>query len=212
MDVQLNGVRPLQRRLRIHRPILETLDVRLALSGASTTIAAQADVQNTYDTLVAFTQAYPSTFGGPRYNPEFDLNHNGRVGQTDGRILLKSLPPLSRKVPISLNLRVAAPDRVNGHHPTNSGGVSRVRTPTIIGHTTPGALIFTGNGTTDLKLKGPAYVADARGNFSFKLTLTAGINQEDFQVVDAYGQQKLRAFPIYWTNYRAYQMRHPQNT
>lgn len=210
------------RRIRSHRPTLEALEVKLALSGASATFAAPlADSptqtpaqsnQNTYDTLVAFTQSYPSTFGGPRYNPEFDLNHNGRVGQNDGRLLLRSLPPLSKKVPISINLRVAPQNRVFGHHPTNSGGVSHSRVTTVLGHTTPGALIFTGNGTVDLKLQGPALVADARGNFSIKLTLTAGINQEDFQAVDAYGQQKLRAFPIFWTNFRAYEMRHPRNT
>lgn len=204
---------------RNYRPILETLEAKLALSGGNAAIAAgtaspalSRSNQNTYDVLVAFTRSYPSTFGGPRYDPEFDLNHNGRVGQTDGKMLLKALPPLSRKVPISLNLRIAAPDRVNGHHPTNSGGVSRGRTPTVLGHTTPGALIYTGRGTVDLKLNGPAAVANARGNFSIKLTLEAGINQENFQAVDPYGQQKLRAFPIFWTNFRAYEMRHPRNT
>jgi hypothetical protein len=204
-----------------YRPTLEALDVKLALSGANAAIAGPAagltiqpqarSDQNTYETLVAFTQAYPSTFGGPRYNPDFDLNHNGRVGQTDGKMLLKSLPPLSRKVPISLNLRIARRDRVNGHHPTNSGGVTHSRVPTVIGHTTPGAIIFTGTGTTDIKLKGPAYVADANGNFSFKIKLDAGINQLDLQAFDPYGQQKLRAFPIYWTTFRAYQMKHPRN-
>jgi hypothetical protein len=90
--------------------------------------------------------------------------------------------------------------------------VTHSKEPTVLGHTSPGALIFTGNGTVDLKLQGPAAVADARGNFSIKLTMDAGINQEDFQAVDRYGQQKLRAFPIYWLNFRAYEMRHPRNT
>jgi hypothetical protein len=212
----------LPRRLRIYRPTLEILDLKLALSGANAAIAAHAEIsavpaqsrsnQNTYDTLVAFTQSYPSTFGGPRYNPEFDLNHNGRVGQDDGRALLRSLPPLGRKRPISLSLRLAPQDKARGSVPQNSGGVTHSKEPIVLGHTSPGALIFTGKGTVDLKLQGPAAVADARGNFSIKLTMEAGINQEDFQAVDRYGQQKLRAFPIYWLNFRAHEMRHPRNT
>lgn len=202
------------------RPQVSDLESRLALSGGvaagntKAVVSVASDVttsQNTYDTLVAFTQSYPSTFGGPRYNPAFDINHNGRVGQNDGRALLRILPPLSRKIPLTLNLWIAPADRVNGHHPTNSGGVTHSRTPTILGRTTPGALIFTGSGVVDWKLKGPAVVADANGNFSLKVDLGAGINQQDFQVVDPYGQQLNRSFPIYWTTYRAYTMKHPRN-
>ena len=202
------------------RPQVSDLEPRLALSGGLSAANARAAVsdaangvsrQDTYETLVAFTQSYPSTFGGPRYNPAFDINHNGRVGQNDGRALLRMLPPLSRKIPLTMNLWIAPADRVNGHHPTNSGGVTHSKTPTILGHTTPGALIYTGSGVADWKLKGPAVVADANGNFSLKVNLDAGINQFDFQAVDPYGQQLNRSFPIYWTTYRAYTMKHPRN-
>ena len=85
------------------------------------------------------------------------------------------------------------------------------KTPTVLGHTSPGALIFTGTGTVDLKLRGPAYVADANGNFAFKDNLTDGINQLDIQVVDRYGQQNLRAFPILWLDFARYENAHPKN-
>lgn len=205
---------------RRYRPRVEGLEVKLTLSGAAPLSASRAEAagwtqvaggQDTYATLTAFTQSYPSLLGGPRYNPEFDLNHNGRIGQDDGKLLLRSLPPLSRRIPISLNLWIAPQDRVRGHHPANSGGVTHSMEPTVLGRTTPGALVFTGSGTVDFKLNGPAVVADSRGNFSYKLTLTAGINQLDFQAVDPYGQQKTLSFPIYWTTYRAYEMKHPRN-
>ena len=77
--------------------------------------------------------------------------------------------------------------------PKNSGGVTHSKDPTVLGHTTPGASVFTGTGTLDLKLRGPAVVADANGNFSLKVDLTDGINQLDFQAVDPYGRQTLRA-------------------
>ena len=47
----------------------------------------------TLTVLNEFTRYYPSVAGDPKYNPAFDLNHNGQIGQTDGRILLHSLPP-----------------------------------------------------------------------------------------------------------------------
>ena len=85
------------------------------------------------------------------------------------------------------------------------------RVPTVVGHTTPGALIFTGTGTIDVKLRGPAYVADANGNFAFPVTMTDGINQLDVQAVNPYGRQNFRAFPIYWLGFAAYESAHPRN-
>ena len=95
-------------------------------------------------------------------------------------------------MPLFINLALAPQDRPKGPVPQNSGGDTHSQTPTIIGRTVPGALIFTGTGPTDLKLAGPVFVANAQGEFSDTVTLTNGINQEDFQVVDRYGQQLLR--------------------
>ena len=162
--------------------------------------------------LEAFSRAYPSRFGDPKYNPAFDLNHNGRVGQDDGRLLLRSLAPLSPRVPLTLSVTLAPQDKARGPVPKNSGGVTHSKEPTVLGHTTPGALIFTGTGTVDLKLRGAAFVADANGNFSFKDDLSDGINQLDLQAVDSYGRQTLRAFPIYWLDFAKYENAHPAKT
>ncbi len=167
---------------------------------------------DTLAVLNGFVNSYRTVVGDPKYNPEYDVNHNGQIGQTDGRILLHALPPLTPEIPLGLKVIIAPQDQVKGPVPTNLGGTTYVKDPTILGHTTPGALIFTGTGTLDLKLRGPAYVADANGNFSLKVNLTDGINQFDLQVVTHYGQQTLRAFPIRWLGFAKYESDHPENT
>lgn len=193
------------------RPGCEVLEGRLALSAGH---AAPADVPagDTLAVLRGFTQAYLSRVGDPNYNPAYDLNHNGQIGQVDGRLLIHALPPLSPKVPINISLTLAPADRAKGPLPQNSGGVTHSKQPTVLGHTTPGALVFTGSGTVDLKLHGPALVADANGNFAYTLNLTDGINQLDFQAVNHFGRQVLRAFPIYWLNFAQYENAHPAKT
>jgi hypothetical protein len=198
----------------------DALEERLALSAAwisppapSAVAAAEAGVPAsvTIAVLDAFAKTYLSRVGDSNYNPVFDLNHNGQIGQTDAKLLLRALPAVSPKVPIAISLTLAPQDRPKGPVPKNSGGVTHSKTPTILGHTSPGALIFVGTGTTDLKLAGPVLVANAQGNFSFTDNLTAGINQLDFQAVDRYGQQILRAYPIYWLNFGQYASAHPVN-
>jgi hypothetical protein len=191
---------------------LEVLEERLGLSAThGVHIATTIPPGSTLTVLNEFTKYYPSVAGAPNYNPAFDLNHNGQIGQTDGRILLHSLPPLSPKIPLTLNLTLAPQDQVHSHVPTNSGGETYSKDPTVLGHTTPGALIFTGSGPVDMKLRGPAVVADAKGNFYLKVKLTSGINEFDFQAVDPYGQQTLRAFPILWMGFANYESAHPVN-
>ena len=190
------------------RPGLEVLEERLALSGG----AIAAPPADTIAVLNGFSESYLSRAGDPRYRPEFDLNHNGQIGQDDGRLLLRALPPVGPKIPLNLRLALAPQDQARGPLPKNSGGVTHVKQPTVVGHTTPGALIFTGFGTIDVKLRGPVIVADARGNFSFKDDLADGINQLDFQAVDRYGRQSLRAFPIYWLGFAAFEAAHPRKT
>jgi hypothetical protein len=215
---------------RRYRPALEGLETRLALSelapgGASTSPAAVGNLpiipgppgagtdQGTLAVLVSFSEAYLSHQGHPRYNPAFDLDHNGQIGQTDAKLLLRSLPPVGPKVPLTINVTLAPQDKARGHVPTNLGGVTHHRVPTVLGHTSPGALVFTGAGTIDAKLTGPVLVADRHGNFSMKLIQSDGINQLDFRAVDAYGQQtQLRAFPILWLNFSQYELAHPRKT
>ncbi|WP_165073328.1 hypothetical protein [Paludisphaera rhizosphaerae] len=188
--------------------------LRMSRSTATTSSvdASAFSGESTLEALQGFVAAYPSISGGPRYNPVYDLNHNGQIGQDDGRILLRLLPPVGPRIPLNVQLKIAPEDQARGALPQNSGGVTISRQPTVIGRTQPGALIFSGTGTTDLKLRGPAAVADENGYFEFTPTMTDGINQFDIQVVDRYGRQVLRAFPIFWTNFAQYEAAHPRMT
>ena len=194
------------------RPVLEPLEPRLVLSATAVAPVGSAVAADTIATLEAFTQHYPSRLGNANYDPAFDLNHNNQIGQTDGKLLLHSLPPVSLPIPLELRVSLAPADQARGPVPQNSGGVTHLRQVTVLGHTTPGALIFTGTGALDMRLHGPAYVADAKGNFQVPLTMKDGINQCDLLVVDAYGHQQLRAYPIYWLGFAAYENAHPQKT
>ena len=92
--------------LKRSRPALESLEERLTLSAP-----------DTLSTLRAFTQAYLSHVGQPNYHPAFDLNHNGQIGQDDGRLLLRALAPVAPKMPITLRVVLAPRDRPGGRSP-----------------------------------------------------------------------------------------------
>lgn len=210
------------------RLALETLESRLALSPARPLAAAVAPLpkpmhrppapvvfpgaEETMETLREFTRIYPTRVGRANYDPAFDLNNNGLIGQGDGKMLLRALPPVAPRRPLRLAVALAPDSKAKGTVPTNLGGATQTKTPTILGRTSPGALIFTGTGTVDLRLQGPAYVADERGEFSVTLDLTSGLNQFNLQAVDRYGQQTLRAFPIMWTRFAEYEAAHPRRT
>jgi len=214
---------------RTFRLGLEALEARLAMSSTRPLAAAVAPpfarpiarppavvslpgAAETIARLREFTQHYPTRIGEPNYDPAFDLNHNGLIGQGDGKLLLRALPPVAPRRPLRLALILAPNSQAKGSVPTNLGGVTQLRTPTILGRTSPGALVFTGSGTVDLRLTGPALVADERGEFSMQLEQPDGLNQLNFEVVDRYGQHTLRAFPILWTRFGEYENAHPRRT
>ena len=186
-----------------HWPVVSISQVTRVVSTPSTS-------SKTLVPLNGFVKAYLSRVGEPNYNAAYDLNHNGQIGQVDGRLLLHSLPPVSPDIPLNLRVTLVPKDKAKSPVPSNSGGVTHSKNPTVLGHTTPGALVFIGTGTVDLKLHTAAAVADAQGNFSYTYNLADGINQLDFQVVDPYGHQVLLAFPIYWLNFAGYEAAHPK--
>lgn len=196
----------MSRTARDFRPVVDGLEARLTLS------ATAAEVPDTIAVLEQFTRHYPSRVGNPKYDPAFDLNHNGIIGQGDGKILLHRLPPVGAPRPLNVQATLAIADQARGQTPQISGGATHKRFPTVVVHTTPGALIFTGTGTIDVRLHGGAYVADQNGNARMTVEMKDGANQFDILAIDSRGHQRLRAFPILWLGFAAYQDAHPRNT
>jgi len=164
-----------------------------------------------YTDELLFAKAFPSIRGEAKYNPADDFNHNGFVGQGDARLLLRNLTPVEPPRPLTVDLRLYPGQQIEGHRPSNSGGVTPFQTITILGHTTPGSFVFVDGGLGNYKFNGSVVPADPAGNFSVGGMNTQGINNFEFLIVDPRGDQIIRAFPVYWTNANLYLNQHPKS-
>jgi hypothetical protein len=148
--------------------------------------------------LRLFQHAYLSTPADALYNPSADANKNGFVGHGDARFLLRNLPPVTPKTPLSVDLALAPGQYASGTAYENSGGITHLTRVTVVGHTTPGSIVFSDSGLGDYTFTGAAVLADEDGNFAANFTLDPEdrLKNTEFLVIDPYGQQTIRAFPI----------------
>ena len=160
-----------------------------------------ADVQ-------AFAPTYMSRRGGPNYNPAADFNHNGVINLYDAKALMHNEAPSSPRLPLNSVLHLAPQDQIHYSGPTISGAATFHKVVTIVGRTTPGSLVIEDNhtarlpgGTQAYKFTGPAHAADAQGFFSIVTTNEEGLNNNDFLIIDPFGHQLIRDFPIYWISF-----------
>jgi hypothetical protein len=178
-------------------------EVQSSLNPNRSIARSPGEQQVTLNTLKAFTVAYLTTSHDALYNPAVDVNHNGFIGQGDGKLLLRELNPLTKEIPLKVNLILAPQDQAHGHVSSNSGGHTFHKDVTILGHTTPGSLVFSDSGFGDYSFTGPATYSDQNGNFSFKFTNSDGINNFEVLVIDPYGQQTILDYPIFWIPFAA---------
>jgi hypothetical protein len=165
--------------------------------------------QVTLADMRVFGASYLTTQNDALFNPAADANQNGQIGQKDGRFLVRNLTPLTPPIPLKADFILAPQDQAHVHGVSNSGGITLSANPTILGRTTPGAIVFAGSGLDDFSFVGPALATDAQGNFSIKVHNTTGLNNFDFLIVDPYGRQLVRAFPIVWLGFGKNQPAHP---
>ena len=118
------------------------------------------------------------------------------------------MTPLTSKIPLRVKLTLAATDQIHYSGPTVSGAATFQQNVTILGRTTPGSLVIEDNhisrlpgGVQAYKFTGPAVAADASGFFSIATTNATGLNNNDFLILDPYGQKMIIDFPIYWIPY-----------
>jgi hypothetical protein len=200
------------------RPGVEWLDARVVMSTALLNPPTHltpgqypsADAHRAFTTadLQAYAAAYETYQGSPGYTPQYDFNGTGFIGQNDATPILRGLAAITPDVPLKLTLALAPGEQVTGPHPSNSGGVTRLATVTIVGKTTPNSIIFTDGPATNttlptnnFKFHGLAVVSDAQGNFEFTTKLNAisrGGSETNaaFLVRTPFGQQTIRAFPV----------------
>ena len=175
-----------------------------------TTLAGDVNGDGTvnFADLQAFAPTYMSQLGSPKYNPAADFNQNGVINLYDAKALLHNMAPLTPKLPLTARLTLAPQDQIHYPGPTNLGGDTFQQVVTILGHTTPGSLVITDNNTSRLpggtqayKFTGPAVATNANGFFSVTSTNTSGLNNNDFLILDPFGQQMVIDFPIFWIPY-----------
>jgi hypothetical protein len=155
--------------------------------------------------LQAFAPAYMSRIGDPNYIPAADFNQNGIINLYDAKVLLHNMAPLATKLPLTARLTLAPQDQIHYSGPTISGAATFNQVVTILGRTTPGSLVIEDNhtsrlpgGTQAYKFTGPAHATDANGFFSITARNTEGLNNNDFLILDPFGQQIIMDFPIFW--------------
>lgn len=196
---------------KVRRPggVTTTVTGRDGTTGAyqaATTLAGDVNgdgrVNQTDATIIL--AAYPSVVGRRKYDPRADLNHNGQVGQSDLRILIRNLPA-PRKQPLRVLVNLAPADSAHYKHmPTNLGGHTFQQNVTIVIRTTPGSLVLEDSGLGDYSFSGRAAIANDRGLARFNVQNQQGLTSYNFLVIDPFGNQTVRTFPVFWLS-RAYQ-------
>jgi hypothetical protein len=159
-------------------------------------MVTQADLQ-------PFASAYETVPGNPNYNLAADFNHDGIVNQIDAKALMENMPPLTPKVPLQLVMNLLPADQAHFAASKNSGGSTFKQNITIEGHTMPGSIVLEDNSNGFYKWDGGAIATDANGNFSVQETNTDGVNTYSFLIIDPYGQQLIRSYPVFWIPFAA---------
>lgn len=146
--------------------------------------------------LRAFAPAYLTSVNDGFYNPSADSNRNGFVGQRDAVTLVHNETPLTPKIPLNVYLTLAPGEVAKNTGDHTSGAVTYAHDVTVLGHTTPGSIVFADSGLGNYTFTGPALPTDKDGNFSIQVHLRDQLTNTEYLVFDPFGQQTIRAFPI----------------
>lgn len=153
--------------------------------------------------LQGFASAFLSVPGDPNYNPAADFNQDGIVNLVDAKALMQNMAPVTPDVPLQLVMNLLPADQVHYAAPKNSGGSTMKKDVTIVGHTMPGSIVLEDNTSGYYKWDGGAIATDANGNFTVNETNTDGVNTYNFLIIDPYGQQMIRSYPVFWIPFAA---------
>ena len=116
---------------------------------------------------------------------------------------MQNMPPQTPNVPLQLVMNLLPADQAQYAASKNSGGSTFKKEVTIEGHTMPGSIVLEDDSRGYYKWDGGAIATDANGNFSVKETNTHGVNTYNFLIIDPYGQQLIRSYPVFWIPFAA---------
>jgi Dockerin type I domain len=172
---------------------------------ADTTLVGDVNGDGTVNLsdLQAFASSYLSTPGDPNFNSAADFNQDGIVNMVDAKALMQNMPPLAPDVPLQVATNLAPADQIKYSGPTNLGGTTARKDITIEGRTMPGSIVLEDGSKAYYKWTGGAVATDADGNFTVTEKNTQGINTYNFLIIDPYGHQVIRTFPVFWTVFAA---------
>jgi len=154
--------------------------------------------------VTAFAATYETETGNPKYDAAADFNQNGIINLYDAKALMQNMPPLTpRTLPLTLVMNLLPADQAHYPTPRNSGGATSQKDVTIIGRTIPGSIVLEDNSKGYYKWDGPAVATDADGFFSVNEKLEQGVNTANFLVIDPWGRQLIRSYPIFWLPFAA---------
>lgn len=148
--------------------------------------------------MQAFSVAYLSHIGDGFYNPAADFNHNGFIGMGDAKLMVRNLAPITPRIPLKVDLKLAPGQYAHDSGFINSGGITYDKEITIVGRTTPGSAIFVDGPQAFFTFTGPFLTTDEHGNFTLTGTNNTGLNNFQFLVIDPFGNQVTRLFPVFW--------------
>ncbi|HEU5115473.1 MAG TPA: dockerin type I domain-containing protein [Isosphaeraceae bacterium] len=153
--------------------------------------------------LALMQAAWLTTPGDAFYNPGADLNHNGYIGLGDVKLLERNMTPITPKIPLKVDLHLAKGQTALHPGISDSGAITNQLHVTVLGHTTPRSVVIADSGLGDYTYTGAMTYANDRGNFAYNFNLNPEdqLKNTEYLVIDPYGQQTIRAFPILYVQY-----------
>ena len=155
------------------------------------------DGQVTVADLEPFAKAYETSYGQPNYNLAADFNQNGIINLYDAKALEHNMTPLTPNRPLNAVINLLPSDQVDFAASKNSGGATMKGHVRINGYTMPGSIVLEiqlGN----LTIPHTAIPTDAKGFFTVNANNTQGVNTTNFLIIDPYGRQLVRVYPVFW--------------
>lgn len=149
----------------------------------------------------AFAPTYAEKLNQPGYLSSADANQNGIINQYDAMAVERNMPPYRKPGGGWMAINLAPNDLIRHAQSTNSGAATPYKNVTVDGYTTPGSIILADSTLGNYKFGSLALSTTAQGFFTVKPINTLGVNIYDFKVLDPYGHQYIRSFPVFWTTY-----------